>query len=246
MRGILLLIGASIVCGCLCAEARDWTSTDGRLFEGEFIIVLGDKAVIRKPNGDEVKIPLTQFSKDDLTFMELENPPTLKLDVSKHSDQHFWPQKMKTYNPQELPETTDYVFTTKIQQTSAGSYNHKLNVECFIIGGERDGDNYILFDRMKGSFVPAEQEDKSYQFSGRKVRMFDYEDFDGNGRRGQVYTSFLIIVTDSRGEIIAQKSPKDWMYDIAEPLRKLSLNAHFDKTGTRVHVPRPKYPRKMW
>ena len=249
MRCILFLIGASILCGGLCAEARDWTTTDGKLFEGEFIIVMGDKAVIRKPNGDEVKIPLTRFSKEDLIFMELAKPPTFKIDLSKYSKQHWWPEKYKAYNyggdwGEIKIDAFDYVFTTKLKQMSAGSYNHELHVEVFVIGLEIDGHNYILLDRMKSSFVPAEQEDLSYQFSGRKVRLYDFE-FRQDGRRGQSYGGYLVIITDSRGEIIAYKTPKDWLYDIVESLRELSLNAHFDKTGTRVFPPRPKVGRHI-
>jgi hypothetical protein len=242
MRGILLLIGASILCGGLCVEARTWPSTDGENFEGEFIVIIGDKAVIRNSNGDEVKIPLTRFSKDDLTFMELAKPPIFKIDVSKDSKQWLFPQKYKAYNPAQLPTAFDYFFTAKLKQISAGSYNHKLHVEVFVIGLERDGHNYILLDRLGSTFVPAEQEDLSYQFTGRTVRLYDYE-FEEDGRRGQSYGSYLVIITDSRGEIIAYKTPKNWLYDIVEPLRALSIRAHFDKTGIRVFPPRPKMGR---
>lgn len=242
MRGFLFLIGASVWCGCLCAEARTWTSTGGETFEGEFVVVIGDKAVIRNPAGEQIKILLTRFSQDDLTFMELAEPPTFKIDVSKHSDQHIWPQKYKTYSAWELPPAYDYVFTTKLKQISAGSYSHKLHIEVCVIGEEIDGDNYILLDRMGSTFVPSEQEDLLYQFTGRKVRLFDYE-FWTDGRRGQKYGGYLVIITDSRGKIIAQKTPQNWLLDIVEPLRELALGAHFDKKGTRVRPPSPKTGR---
>lgn len=240
MRGFLFLIGASVWCGCLCAEARTWTSTGGETFEGELIVVIGDKAVIRNPNGDELKIPLTRFSKDDLTFMELENPPTFKIDVSRKSEQHRWPQKYKTYEAWELPPTFDYVFTTKLKQMSAGSYGKELHVQVFVIGEEVNGDNYILLDRMESTFTPSQQKDLSYQFSSRKVRLFNYEFYLDGGKRGQKYGGFLVIITDSRGKVIAQKTPKKWLNDIVDPLKELALGAHFDKTGARVFPPRPK------
>ena len=212
---------------------------NGEPFEGEFVVVIGDKAVIQSVDGKQNKILLTQFTEEDLTFMELENPPTFKIDVSKASDQYSWPQKHKSHEAHELPPCYDYEFTVKFKQTSAGSYDHELLVEVIVFGEEIDGDNFILLDRMESRFIPSQQKDLSYQFTGRKVRLYDYE-YKADGRRGQKYGGYLVVVTDARGKVIVHKSPQNWLYDIKEPLQELSLNAHFDKTGTRVFPPRPK------
>ena len=78
----------------------------------------------------------------------------------------------------------------------------------------------------------------SLPFSGRTVRLYDYN-FYSDGRRGQQYGGYLVVVTDSRGKIVMHKSSYNWMFEKREALDKLPLNSHFDKTCIRVDPPRP-------
>ena len=144
-----------------------------------------------------------------------------------------------------MPGVLDYVFTAKIKQDSSGHYPHELHVEFFAIGEEIDGKNFILLDRQESTFVPSEQKRSEYHtFSGRTVRLYDYE-FREDGRRGQRYGGYLVVVTDSRGKIIAHKSSYNWMFEKREELKKLALMNHFDKTCARIHPPRPKVGRLL-
>ena len=226
-------------------ELRTWTSTTGETFTGEYVMVMGDKVVLRDATGKNRKIPLDLISAEDRVFMELERPPKFKIEFSRASRQHRWLAKQKTYDPWQLPGAVDNTFTTKIKQVSAGSYPHELHIEFFAIGEERDGDNYILLDHQRSTFVPSEQKRNEYHtFSGRRVRLYDYEFFE-DGRRGQQYGGYLVLVTDSRGKIIAHESSYTWLFEKREELAKLGLMNHFDKTCSRVHPPRPKAGRTL-
>ncbi len=241
MRGILVFVGILAWCGCACADVRTWTFTGGETLEGEYVVVLGNKIVLRDSRGKTRKIPLDRFSEADRLFIELENPPEFKIDFTKQSKQYSYPQKEKTYSSSELPPTVDYVFGAKLKQTSAGSYTHELHVEFFAIGEEIDGDNYILLDRQKSSFIPSDSKDRSCNFSGKKVRLYNYE-YGRSGRRGQQCGGYLIVITDSRGKVIAHKTPYNWLFKHLEALREFPVGRHFDKTCTRVFPPRPREP----
>ena len=224
---------------------RKWTSTTGETFEGEYVILMGDKVVLRDAKGKNRKIPMNLFSAEDRIFMEMENPPQFKIEFPRASQQHRWPQKEKIYDPWQLPGAIDYTFTAKIKQVSVGSYPHELHIEFFAIGEEIDGNNYILLDHQENTFVPIEKKRNEYHtFSGRRVRLYDYEFFE-DGRRGQQYGGYLVLVTDSRGKIIEHKSSYNWLFEKREELEKLGLMNHFDKTCTRVHPPRPKVGRTL-
>ncbi|MCK4563490.1 MAG: hypothetical protein KAU94_02310 [Verrucomicrobia bacterium] len=240
MRSILFLVGGLTLCVGICADARMWTSTNGATFDGEFVIIIGDKVVLRDAQGKQRKIPLDRFSEEDRAFiMEVGNPIELDIEFARKSNQYRFPQKREYMGSDTLPGGIDYVFTAKIKQTSSGSYTHELQVEFFAIGEEIDGNNYILLDRQERSFIPGEQKDRSYRFSGREVRLYDYE-FRADGRRGQRYGGYMVVITDPHGKIIAHKSSYNWMFGKLEALKKLPLNCHFDKTCTRVFPPRPK------
>ena len=178
---------------------RTWTSTSGETFDGEYIMVMGGKVVLRDAKGKNRKIPLDLFSEKDRTFMELENPPEFKIELARKSNQYKWPIKRDSLDLDKLPGVLDYVFTAKIKQDSSGYYPHELHVEFFAIGEEIDGENFILLDKQESTFIPSEQKRSEYHtFSGRTVRLYDYE-FREDGRRGQRYGGYLVVVTDSRG-----------------------------------------------
>jgi len=238
-----VLASVLLFCSVASAELREWTTTSGKTFKGDFIAIIGGKATFHNEKGKPFKVPKEQLSEKDLTFIELENPPKFNIDFAPKSRQYVFPQKEKSYQAWQLPEALDYTFTVKIKQESAGSYNHELTVEYIAIGLEIDGSNYIFLDSGTTTFVPSEYKNKTFTFTGdRSVRVYDYVFFD-DGRRGQKYGGYIVTITDSRGKIIAYKSPYKWAIKYLDKIKKLYPNVHFDKTGTRVFPPRPRVGR---
>lgn len=133
----------------------------------------------------------------------------------------------------------DWEFTAKVKQSSPGAYRHKLEIEFFAIGKEADGNNYILLDRQSGSFVPADMPDRNFRLTGKKVLLYDYSHLYDSLRGGK-YSTYLITVTDQRGVIIAHKTPKKWLFDNLENLRKIPVGRYFNKSCERVFPTRPK------
>ncbi|RKZ06544.1 hypothetical protein DRQ32_11005, partial [bacterium] len=136
-------------------QSRMWTEVDGEEFEAEFVVVIGNKVVLKDARGRQSKIPLAYLSEEDREFVELARPPKFNIDFSKKSEQRFFEESpfLPGYQPKEL----DYVFSARLKQTSAGEYNHELKIEFFAVGEEVDGDNYILFDRQESSFTPCKE-----------------------------------------------------------------------------------------
>lgn len=89
-------------------EMRTWTRVDGGTLEAGFVVVIGDKAVLRDSRGKQRKIPLVQLSGEDRKFIELANPPKFNIEFSKQSN-----QRMVTPSPQcpdwPVPKMLDYV-----------------------------------------------------------------------------------------------------------------------------------------
>jgi len=241
IQTVLFILFSVVLClNSVHAEMRTWTSTSGKTFEGEFVVIMGDKVVIKTPKGKQIKVPLSKFSQQDRLFMELENPPEFEIEGGGKSSQHIWPQKKKTYGAGALPGALDYTFYAKIKQISSGVYNQELHVELIAVGTEIDGNNYIFLDRAEGTFIPSEYKNKTFRLeTQRKVRLYNYVFYE-DGKRGQKYNGYIITITDVRGEIIAFKSSYKWARQSLESIRTLHSGVHFDKTGTRVFPPRPR------
>ncbi len=222
------------------SKIRMWTLVDGHTLEAELVAVIGGKVVLKNARGKIVKVPQEKMSVDDLKFIQLETPPALDISFSKQSTQRVYPEDLGL---QPLPTSSYYVFSTKIKQTSTKNYDQELQVELFAIGAEFGGDRYILLDRQKHLFTPTKKNQRSGRFEGKTVELTDYligNDTIGRQHRGRKYSSYLVVVTDARGEIIAHETPKKWLFDNLENLREVPVGKCIDKTCTRVGPTRPK------
>ena len=218
-------------------EMRTWTLAGGKAMEAEFVTVIGGKAVLTDSRGRHRKVPLAELSEEDQKFIGLAQLPEFNIDFSKKSSQYIG--KISPLATSYLPpKVLNYVFSARLKQTSAGEYNHELHVEFFAIGSEWFGDRYVLLDRQESRFTPTKENERSHEFSGKTVRLTTYE-FYGD-HKGDEYASYLIMVADSRGKIIAHQTPKKWLFENSENLRKLSVGNYMDKTCTRTYPTRAK------
>lgn len=214
---------------------RIWTEVDGKRHEAEFKTMIGGKVVLGGPGGKLRKIPFNRLSEEDREFVELAQPPEFNIDFSKKSSQFI--EKPSPFHSKPPPQILDYTFSVRLKQTSAGLYNHELEVEFFAIGTEIFGDNHILLDRQKSRFTPSRENQQSHQFSGKTVRLTSYELF--GDFKGVKYASYLVVVTDARGKIIAHQTPNDWLFENVDKLRQMPVGRYMDKTCTRVFPTRP-------
>jgi len=219
-------------------KVRAWTGTDGKILEAEFVVVIGDKAVLKDTSGRQRKISLSRLSNEDRLFIELATPPKFNIDFFKKSSKRMLDEGPFVVDPRWLPRLYDYVFGAKLRQTSAGEYNHELHVELFVVGEEIDGDNYILLDRQESSFTPTKANGRSSEFYGDKV-LVEVRDwsFFADMYRGEKYGGYLVVVTDSRGEVIDYGTSHKWLRGLLGTLREFPVGKHFDKTGARTYPP---------
>jgi len=223
-------------------KMRQWTLKSGRSMEAELIMELGLKTVLKTARGKQVKIPTRELSDADLDYLELASPPPLKITFLKETGKFRF---QDVINPGVPPRLFEITAGVKIEKLNRKPYTRELKLELFSIANEIDGDNFVLLDRQEGKFGFSGENGEIHEFWGKKAHMRDYMDFVGN-RRGRKFKGHMIVITDERGEIIAQDISNDWMLDIIESLREFPVGRHFDKTGKRVYPPRARPIMVLW
>jgi len=223
---------------------RTWTGMDGKTIEAEYVMVMGDKVVLKTAKGKQKRIPLVQLSPEDREYIELSNPPKFNIDFSAKTKQVF-----SVVHGSSSGETVGYDYCAKVRlkQISSGDYNHQLHVECFAIGKEVEGNRFYLIDRQESSFMPTKKNGKSHEFSGRTVRLENYWLVFSRSKqeqhRGQKQHGYLITVTDERGKIIQHQESNPWLYENLENLKLLPVGAFMDKNCIRTFpTPPPSVP----
>ena len=216
---------------------RLWTMKDGRTVEAEFVTSVGGNLILETVKGKQAKVPIGKVSKADLDYARLSMPPKLDINLSKTTK----PRKFgDTQNGSAPPVRANfYTFATEIKQTSTRPYGFGLTAEMFAIGAEIGGDKQIMLDYQKADFTLSEENDMRFKFAGPAVELVDY--VINNERKGKKYDTFLVVITDSRGEIIAYKTPSENLYRNLDRLRKIRVGWYFDKDCNRA-LPTPPEP----
>ncbi len=233
---VLLLTGMGAY-----AELRTWTLRSGEQVEAEYEKVVMDKLWLKEAAGKTLKIPLTALSEDDCSYIELVNPPELDIEFKKKEDNLLGYYKGTPYLTGALPPSvTEYSFRAFVKTKGTAEYHHELKVVYYAIGRQRlDRDKYILLEKKSGNFTPSEQAE--FTLSGGKIKMLKYVLSLVN--RGKDYASYLVVVTDERGKIIAHKESAKWLFEHLDKLEKIPVGAYMDESCTRVHPtgPKPNY-----
>lgn len=227
------------------AEMRTWTSTTGQTVEGEYVSVTFDQVNIKNPQGGMVKLPMESLSKEDRSFVELANPPDLKVDILESQRQRQIDGRTWTSNTGWTGLGTPvYVmkarFGARITQTSRTAYGHALEVEIFVLTKQLyDPDKYHLISRSRSApFILTDSNQYRYEYAGGKEQEIIYYTH-ASAPRGEKPAEHLILVWDERGELIAYNSTKKWLYHNLDKLMALPVGAWIDDTCARVYPTSP-------
>lgn len=247
-------IGSARTCRMLCcafalllagarADERTWTLLSGRTIDAQYVkTTLNDEALLEKSDGAQIEIPLKQLSPNDLAYISLQHPPKLKIEFADSS-------KVDTMDCsdqiQNLPAVVQEIvqFKVSIKREDTKDYDFGLNVEYYAVGYQYlDQDKYMLLAKGEEDFFLNEEYDRPVEFSTSRIKLPMEFVMDSN-HYGRKYTAYLVLVTDQRGELIASRSSKNWLFNYREKLRKLPVGAFFDNKCTRVHAsgPKPNY-----
>ncbi|MEN8253968.1 MAG: SHD1 domain-containing protein [Verrucomicrobiota bacterium] len=216
---------------------RQWTLVDGRSVEAEFVTEIAGKAILKNMKGKQIRIPMEQLSETDCSHILLSIAPTLDINFAKTSRQKRFGDTRNAKPP--AARANLYTFSAQIKKTSTRPYDFGLSAEFFVVGNEFGGDKRMLLDYQKADFTLAEENDYGFKFSGKPVELIDYH--MNSERKGKKYRGFLVVVKDSRGEVIAYKTPSENLYRNLDNLRKLKVGWYFDKQCVRC-LPTPPKP----
>jgi hypothetical protein len=225
-------------------KMRVWTSLDGKSVKAELFSMMSDKAWLKTEDGRELKIPFEQLCDNDRLYLEMNDPPKLKMRFSYTTDQAPLPESRGNW--QDNVTIMDYFFGAEVQLENNRNYSHPLEVEYFAIGSELEGDHYVLLQRNSKTFTPSKNNNYSFEFHGNPVRRIEAAVHYSARIRGEKYKGYLVTVTDERGEIIQYIESNKFLVEHLDKLKQLPVGRHFDKYCNRVPPPRPIDSDRQW
>jgi hypothetical protein len=228
---------------------RTWILADGRSIAAELLNQTADNAWIKTAEGREVKVPLEQLSEDDRLYLKLADVPKFRIDFTEKIDVVPNPPVNNAIEASIWPlQIKDYTFKARVKLMDTTRYTYPLTVEYFAIGGQVEGDDYILWQRARRTFTPSRENNYMLEFgSDKPLRRFVYSMSAKSARmRGEKYDGYLVTVTDQRGKIIAHRTSNEFLFENLDRLKNLPVTRHFDKECMRVAPPRPIDSDRSW
>lgn len=232
-------------CSLAIAKMHTWI-IHGKPVRAKYVMTINKKVILKTKEGKQIRIPCSSLSKEDQEYLELLQPPSLKINFTKTTKQRVFPPNIREDEP---PKAQYITFFVKIQQTSTQKYRHKMTIEYFALGQEINGERKVFLGHETRSFSLKGYGD-SFHFQGITYELPKYhlkvkhaknpEDEEWLPYRGIRYGGFLIIIKDKTGKIIAHKASSKKYYHYVKNLRKLHTGCFFNfKTGKRTPPTRP-------
>lgn len=245
----ITLSGLFLSSGVLHAkeDLRTWTSIDGETVEACYVSLVMDSVNVEDEQGRTIKLPLGQLSEKDIEYVELRNPPELKVEYNESAPTReytadAWTTSDGGYTAMNNPiHIIEGSFGAKVRKTSSAPYRHELTIEMMVFTVQNlDRDKYHLIAHTKSTPFKLEKDGgNAFTYQDDKVHNILYYDLSGKWPRGEKLGEYLILVFDRRGEIIAHRSSGNWLYDNHEKLMSLPIGAWVKEDAERVYPTTP-------
>jgi hypothetical protein len=195
-------------------ELREWTDRDGNKLKAHYVRTEVESVILRREDGTEFKVSMKVLCDKDVDFVRLQTPPRIMINMEPSVD---------TYTVGYLGND-GYDYTVKYQvvepsvllrKTSTEPYEAPLDMELILLGRIREVDRYIIIDSAVVSLSFTGKQSYEVTYSGYPV---DLRQIRGSWRSGIEYEGYLVMIWDSKGNLVASKSNKAVLEQNAEGL----------------------------
>lgn len=237
-------------------EVRVWEDVDGNKFEGRFYREIFGKLTIEAEDGTQKTFELEELSELDKKYVRTMVPPELEAKVSRKTR-----QLPGRENPRRMVTNFRYKLFVELKKKSQRPFTSRLKAELFMIAEENIEDDYCLIHKTTAEFIlPIKKKNATVELESPWVPMRLWQgtgqSYGNAARLGMDYAGYLLVISTMQGEICLTdtslgSSFNRWI-EQPETIRNLQdlwvqgrgswLSRLFDKTGSKVPVPRPPPP----
>jgi hypothetical protein len=205
-------LAATFILSSAMAELRIWTDATGKTIEAEQVQVLNNQVVLRLVDQREIKVSLDSLCTEDRARAMLNQPPTLDIKVSaKTSRSNSSLRDTGRASRRQVQEESIGV-DVRIQKRGSAQYEAELTAKLYVIG-ERNN-SYEILNETESKFEFSKESGTEHIFSSSPITV---EKLEGRGP-GVEYKGYLLVITDSQGEVVELKSSNGTLQHATETI----------------------------
>lgn len=199
----LFVTSVLIAASSVSAELRIWTDKKGNSTEAEFVRTTGDKVILRKADGTEIKIDIDALCEKDRRFAVLQAPP--RIDISVNTDVDRTNKGFGNRGPGYQVQKESISAEVKIRKSSSAPYDAPLVAEVFLIGQLEQQDKYIILQRSRSAFSFNAENKNEHVYSTGEISL---KQLEAGQQVGVEFRGYLAVVKDKAGHIVEMKTNK--------------------------------------
>ncbi len=228
-----------VVLGCLAgyagAEFRPWTGVNGQSVEAEYVRMAEGSVVLRKRDGAEVKVAMDALCEEDRRYAMLQNPPRIVIEVEDKVDRNT-----VAYAGGREMRMESVMAAVSLNKGNSDPYDAELSLDVVLIGELEQLDRYTIIEHSRSTFRFT---DENKGLATLTCGPVDLRTIRGNRNAGARYDGYLVIVRDSRDELVALKGSRLDFEKHADALRAAGKGTLFDKDFTFIREGGARRPR---
>ena len=204
-------------------EFRIWEDAKGKTIEAEYISEQAGRIVLELRNGKTIRINPETLSEKDRNYASLRVKPKLILDVDEKE------MRVKDSNL-VLAYNNEVRLTANIQKKSTRAYNGELTATFIFIGDNERSIHETIVKKYAVKFNLEKEKtltrNAAFATEGHSFLKSAHHSYEG----------YLIVITDSFGEMVSAESNPSSYERYAEKLLLLDEGVEFDKTFSLVDL----------
>ena len=218
----LAALAVTFISSSALAETRVWTDAAGKSIEADQVNLLNNQVLLRLADGREIKVSLDTLSPEDRARAMLNQPPTLDVNISAKTSRSNSSLRDAGRASRIQVQEESIGVDVRIRKSSSAVYEAALTAELYVIGERENG--YEVLSKTESKFDFTNDSGAEHTFSSEPMTVEKLADH----RPGVEYKGYLLVISDSRGEVVELKSSGGSIERAAEAILSAQQGARLD------------------
>jgi hypothetical protein len=167
--------------------------------------------VLRRKDGQEVKVELDSLSREDLRYARKQVPPEMDIRASIDTEDQYVGSANGDYQMQyQIVKPT-----VTVEKESLDPYGASLTMEVVLIGKILQNERLMILNSSSSTFSFTDENKERYEYTGNLI---DLQFTSGGASLGLQYEGYLVAIRDYSESIIALEASSNELEDHAEDI----------------------------
>ncbi len=222
------------------AETRMWTSIKGDTIEAELVNIISKNVVLKKMNGKQIQVPVSQLCAADQKYLATMKPPKIEIEVDDDVDDKTI-GSVSGYDYDHSSKRERLKCAVHVKKKSREDNSMPLIAHLFVFSKDLRREEYIIEGCEEWEFSFENQD--SFSFSSDTISL-EHSKNSYYGNSGRAYAGYVFWVESKDGKLVGINGSKGMFETNFVRIKTMTLNTKFDEDFITTFTPTKRKNRK--